>query len=110
MAATVNLFLDQGSSFSSTITVKGTTGNPLDLTGYTAYAQMRKSYYSSTAYDFTVSVTGSTGQISLAMSATATAALSPGRYVYDVEIHNESEVTRIVEGIVEVDPEVTKIP
>lgn len=111
MAATVNLSIDQGSSFSTSIVVKGSTGNPTNLTGYTAYAQMRKSYYSSTAYNFTASISGpTTGTIMLALSPTASAAIPAGRYVYDVEINADSTITRVVQGTVTVDPEVTQTP
>ena len=36
MAAVANFTIDQGATFSSTVTVKDSTGSPLDLTGYTA--------------------------------------------------------------------------
>ena len=111
MAGIVNINMDQGASYNMTLTVRGSTGSPTNLTGYTAYAQMRKSYYSSTAYDFTTGITApSSGNISLSMGATSTSALSEGRYVYDVEIYNGSSTTRVIEGIVTVTPQVTKIP
>jgi len=45
----------------------------------------------------------------MAMSAANTANLTPGRYVYDVEIEDASgDVTRIFEGIVTVLPNVTR--
>jgi hypothetical protein len=71
---------------------------------------MRKSYYSSTKYDFNVQVTTpNTGEITMIMSAANTANLTPGRYVYDVEIDDGAgEVTRIFEGVITVLPNVTR--
>ena len=39
MAATANYNIDQGTTFSSTVTVKDNAGTALDLTGYTATAK-----------------------------------------------------------------------
>jgi hypothetical protein len=51
----------------------------------------------------------SAGQITMAMSPTVTANVTPGRYVYDVLITSDSGVkTRIIEGIVTVLPSVTR--
>ena len=46
MAAIANLSIDQGTTFSSDVTVKDANGNPFDLTGYTALARMAKGYSS----------------------------------------------------------------
>ena len=40
MAATVNLRIDQGTTFSTDVTVWANTGDAFDLTGYTASAKM----------------------------------------------------------------------
>ena len=73
---------------------------------------MRKSYGSSTAYDFTTSVyDAATGKIRLQMTATNTSLIPSGRYLYDIEITNTNTgaKTRVLEGIVMVTPEITKI-
>jgi len=44
MAAISNLYIDQGSTFSAIITIRGSDGNALNLTGFTVASQMRKSY------------------------------------------------------------------
>ena len=44
MAATANLRIDQGASFSSDITVTNTDGTAFDLTGHTASAKMALGY------------------------------------------------------------------
>lgn len=110
MAEFVELTLEQGATFNTVITVSDGTGVSQNLSGYTARSQMRKSYYSSTKQDFTVSVTSPvSGEITMSMSAANTANLTAGRYVYDVEIDNGAgAITRIFEGIITVLPNVTR--
>lgn len=111
MAAVSNLVIDQGTTYSVTITVNDDTGVARDLTGYTARAQMRRSYYTTSNTAFTVSVSNpADGEISMSLSATQTSALKAGRFVYDLELvsANANIVERIVEGIITVYPEVTK--
>lgn len=112
MATVRNFVIDQGTTFSLSITISDFTDTPIDLTGYTLRSQMRKSYYSNTSTAFTVtSPNPSNGEILLSLTATQTSALKFGRYVYDIEIVSpapESEVKRVLEGIVTVNPEVTR--
>lgn len=112
MATTKNLSLDQGSSFSYSLTATDNTGTALSITagsGYTASARMRRSYYSSSYVAFTASITGATGNITITLGPTASAALKPGRYVYDVELEcPNGSVYRQKQGVVTVDPEATK--
>jgi hypothetical protein len=111
MADFVELTLEQGATFNSTITVRDDQGVAQNLTGYSARSQMRRSYYSSSKKDFTVTVTSPAGgQITMYMSAANTANVTPGRYVYDVELEDNGtgDVTRIFEGIVTVLPNVTR--
>ena len=111
MAIYANINADQGSDFFSIITVEGADGNIFNLTGYTARGQVRKTYASSTAYDLHASINSPThGEITISLSSTQTAAMRPGRYVYDVEIVDaQNVVTRVVEGQVEVSPRVTRV-
>lgn len=109
MATIQNLYIDQGTTYSLTITVSDQNGDIKDLTDYTVSAQMRKSYYSSTATSFTASASSPTdGEVTISLTATQTSALKAGRYVYDIEIASDEETLRILEGIVVINPEVTK--
>ena len=110
MAAVSNLAIDQGTTFTVTITVTDDTGSARNLTNYTARSQMRKSYYTTANTAFTANLLSpSDGTISLDLSATQTSALKAGRYVYDVElVSNTATVERIIEGIVTIYPEVTR--
>lgn len=110
MAAFSEIVIEQGATFGSTLNVEDTYGNAINLYAYTANSQMRKSYYSSSATTITASVTGTAnGEVTLSMTSSNTANLTPGRYVYDVIITSPtSVVTRVVEGIVTVLPSVTR--
>lgn len=108
MATKVNLVIDQGTTFSTTLDVNDDAGNPIDLSTYTASAQIRKHYSSSNAVSFTVTA-NSSGVVSLSLNSNATSNLVAGRYVYDVELVAPGNTTsRIVEGIVTVTPQVTR--
>jgi len=111
MAAISNLSIDQGATFSVTISVADTTGSARDLTGYTGRAQLRRSYYTNSNTSFTVSIDNpGDGEIILSLTAANTSLLKAGRYVYDLELVDSNTLTveRIVEGIITVYPEVTK--
>jgi hypothetical protein len=110
MAGYAELTLEQGANFTTTVTVNGSDGSPTNLTSYTAAAQLRKSYYSTTANNFTVTVSNAAaGELTMAMSAANTANLTPGRAVYDLLITSPTNVkTRVVEGIVTILPSVTR--
>ena len=92
------------------MTVNGSDGSPTNLLNYTAAAQLRKSYYSTTANNFTVTVSNAAnGELTMAMTAANTANLTPGRAVYDLLITSPTNVkTRVVEGIVTILPSVTR--
>jgi len=112
MAAVANLIIDQGASFSSDITVKDANGNAFNLTGYTAEAKMAKGYASTrtrTIITSTIASDPTTGVVALTLTPAQTAALDAERYVYDVEITQTSSgsVTRVIEGIITVRPNVT---
>jgi hypothetical protein len=112
MAIYANINIDQGSTFTSIVTVEDSQGLVFNLTGYTVRGQIRKSYSSLTAVSFTASVAqASAGTIQIGLTATQTAAMKPGRYLYDIEIVQTSSgtVTRVVEGQVEVSPRVTRV-
>jgi len=110
--AILNQEIDQGSTFSKQITVYETDGSTIqNLTGYTAASQIRKNY-TSTAYTTilaTIQTPATNGVIVMSLTAVQTAALKSGRYVYDLQITAaDTTVTRVIEGIITIKPEVTK--
>ncbi len=110
MAGFVELTIEQGANYSTTVTVNDSNGSPTNLTNYTAAAQLRKSYYSTTATEFTVAVTdAAAGQITMSITSANTANLAPGRYVYDLLITSPTSVkSRVIEGIATILPSVTR--
>lgn len=104
------LFVEQGADYNTTITLDAADGTDYNLTGYTAKSQIRKSYYSANATaQFTITIpTPNNGGLIMALSSANTANIAAGRYVYDVIIKDSSNnVTRVLEGIVNVLPRVT---
>ena len=110
MATISNLFVDAGSNYSNIITVTATNGLALDLTNYTVKSQLRKSYTSTTAYNFTATVqTAIQGKVRLQLTAAQSEAIPPGRWLYDVEITSPTGTkTRVIEGIVTITPQITQ--
>mgnify|MGYP001203240904 CR=1 FL=1 len=108
MATVNNIVIDQGTTFSLTVTLTNDDGTEKDLSGYTITSQMRKSHYTNTYTAFTTAKVDLTGEVTISLTATQTSALKAGRYVYDIEIEDSTETVRILEGIVTVTPEVTK--
>ncbi len=109
MAVKLHLVLDQGSDFANTIVLKDKYGDPMDLTGFTANAVMRKWYTQVNSVPFTCSVNVAAGSVTLSMAANVSANIAPLRYVYDVELTaSNGAVQRIREGIVTVTPQCTK--
>ena len=110
MATIANLQIDQGADFTTTVNLNNLDGSDFNLSGYTAKCQMAKTYTSATKTTITATISNATsGEITLAMTSSATTALSQGRYVYDVEITQTSggAKTRVIEGQITVHPQVT---
>jgi len=110
LAIKANILIDQGADFETSINVTDDNGDIIDLTGYTGSAQMRKYYTSSTSYPFIVTISAAEGKVTLSMPASNSAVISSGRFVYDCEIVYTSSnvVSRLVEGIATITPQVTR--
>jgi D-Tyr-tRNAtyr deacylase len=110
MAIIANLYIDQGTDFSITVDVTDSAGDILELSDYTAAAQIRKTYSSSSvSATFATSIAELAGQVTISLTDTQTAALEAGRYVYDLNITSSAGlVTRVIEGQAIVTPGVTR--
>jgi len=99
MAGKHNIVVGQGETFTLNFTVL-TDGVPWDLSDYTFAMQVRRSTSSATKLlDLTSATMTSLGKVSVTVSATIMAAITAGRWVYDIELTSSSlEVTRILEG------------
>lgn len=113
MATISNLYIDQGSDFTIILDLENDDGTPMDLTGFQAYSQFRKSYGSATAHAFEASILEpvTDGKVKLRLSGVNSSLITPGRYLYDVEVISlPSSKTRVVEGILTINAEITRIP
>jgi hypothetical protein len=109
MATKANLVIDQGATFSTDLSFKDENGDPIVLDGYSANSQIRKWYTSETpAAIFNTEIDPFVGVVTLSLTSNQTSNLVSGRYVYDVEINDGSTVSRVVEGIITVTPQVTR--
>jgi len=109
MGTKANLKVDQGTDFSTSITLTDDDGTALNLSGYTGAGQIRKYYTSTTAVNFDVVVTANTGTVTFELSSNTSNSMNSGRYVYDIELTDTSGiVSRIMEGIVTITPGVTR--
>lgn len=117
-AGIADLYVEQGSTFSRTITLKDSLDAPINLTGYTARGAIRTGATSPTVVaEFTMTISAPlTGVILMSIPADETALIPTtgekfdkvAKYVYDAEIEIGGAVTRILNGSVTVSPEVTK--
>ena len=108
-AIPINLICEKGTDFSATFNIQNEANTtPLNLTGYTAVAKLKRSYSSSTATDFVVDYPDRyNGALSISLTA-ATAALEARRYVYDILLTAPSGTkSRVIEGIIEITPGVS---
>lgn len=113
--ASTDLTIAQGATYSQVVNWK--TGSPaafVNTTGYSARMQLRTSYSAAaatlelTTANERISLTNA-GVITLSLTAAEAAALTAGRYVYDLEMVSAGgQVTRLLEGIATVTPEVTR--
>jgi hypothetical protein len=111
MAQFVEVDLDQGTTFNLDIVVKNDDGSRINVAGYTFSSSMRKSFYSSSVTaNLTVAViNAANGDVRFSLNAASTANIKAGRYVFDIKQINTSNVTsRMFEGIITVNPQVTK--
>jgi hypothetical protein len=105
-AVVQNIEIEMGATFTLTVALNDANNNPLNVSSYTSQAAMRQDYQSTNSYSFVTSLAN--GALTLSMTANTTANIPPGRYVYDAYmINSNGYVARVVEGLVDVSPEVT---
>jgi hypothetical protein len=114
-AGKLDLFIDQGSTFSFNIKIQDSKKSVVDLTGYTARMQIRRTLLSQdfiielTTENGRISIDAENGSITLTIDASDTAEFNFFTAVYDLEIESSGGiVTRIVQGKVTLSKEVTR--
>jgi hypothetical protein len=117
MAQYEDIIIDQGADQTIKLELVDTSGATKDLTGYSASAQIRKTYNSSDSdavtFSSQIQSPADEGIVNLTLTNAQTSAMKSGRYVYDVEISfvdsaANTIVERILEGQVTVSPSVTR--
>jgi len=109
---TYNLTVYQGANFDRTFTVTQ-SGTALNLTGYTSAMQVREAA-DSTAYLLSltsgsgITLGGTAGTIAVTITSAQSSALSAGSYAYDLELIAGSQITRLLQGSVNVVGNVTR--
>ena len=109
-AGTYNFIVEQGATFNRILTVKE-NNSAMNLTGYSVASKMRSTHDSSTVVGtFTCTISNASGGIiTMTMTPAVTGAIEEGIYVYDLEITSGSGiVTRLLEGEITTNPEVTR--
>ncbi len=106
-AGQYNTVCEQGATYSRVLTWRDSSSVLVNLTGYTAEMDVRTSsrdlVVTLTTANGRISLGGSAGTITLTLSATETAALAPGCYLYDLLLTSGGGVvTRLVEGAFEI--------
>jgi hypothetical protein len=123
-AGIYDLYIEQGATFFRECTYKDASGAPIDLTGMTLAAQIRRSYSDPTiAQTITCTilnqaVPANLGKFTLEISAVNTAAMvvNPAvdftntitNYTWDIELNTGSAIKRLMQGTVYLSPEVTR--
>jgi hypothetical protein len=116
-AGLYDIVIEQGTTWSLSLTWKDGDGDPIVLTGYSARMQIRGSYEDpqpmvellSTGENPRIVLNAETGGIALTIEETVSQSLVPGHAIYDLELISPSGVvTRLLEGSVMIRPEVTR--
>ena len=105
LAAVTNLVVYQGSDFQNTFFVTNDNGSQFNLTGFSGECLIKKHYSrsSSTTMQVNINPPENSGSVTIALTNSVTAAMTPGRYVYDVVLTDSSGIkSRVLEGILTV--------
>lgn len=112
-----DIIVDQGATLLRSIGLKNAAKKSVPLNGYTGVMEIR--YLKTESPDVILTLTTENGGIEvnptagtvlIIASPAQTAAISPGKYVYDLEMTETSTgtVTKVIQGNLTVRPEVTK--
>lgn len=117
MAQYEDFTVNQGTDFTIQLELVDKNSAKKNLAGFSASAQLRKTYASSdssaTTFGASIPSPASSGVLNLTLTNAQTKLLKAGRYVYDVEISSTDSasntlVERILEGQINVSPSVTR--
>lgn len=106
-----DLFLNQAETFTTSMTLIDSNGEPYNLTDFSVRSYAKKSYYNNTTvivFDANIE-DANNGVIQLSANSAATTNVAAGKLVYDVFITQDSSgaSTKVLEGQIFVSPAVS---
>lgn len=113
-SSTYDILAEQGAGYAAVLTYRDSANVIINLTGYTARMQVRKTIGSESPYLSLTNASGITlggaaGTVAIAISAAALSAVAPGNYVYDLElVSGAGAVVRLIAGEFVVTGEVSR--
>lgn len=124
-AAKHDLYIEQGATYRRRLVFREADeldengevvpGQPIDLSGYSARMQVRRTQQGAVAIalnstlDGGLHIDGPLGQIDIHMTDEQTDVLTPKTALYDIEIESPTgDVTRLMQGKITVDPNITQ--
>ena len=109
---TANLVIHTGTDFEQTFVLEDDlTDLPLNLTGYSGCAQLKRYESSSKTSDFVITFPNdrTTGRVIVSIAATVSSTIKPGKYFYDILLNSPTgTTTRVVEGTILIKKSVTR--
>lgn len=110
MSVQDNFTIDAGGTLIRQFIYKDDAGQTIDITGYQARAQVRKSTFGELVIDSTPVIDEDTFVITMTWTAAQTSKLVDSNYVYGLEIYDEEtgDVAVLTRGILTVNQEIVK--
>lgn len=110
MSVQDNFTIDAGGTLTRQFIYKTPEDTTIDITGYTARAQVRRSTFDHLIIDTVPAIDPETFVITMTWTAQQTALLTDSNYVYGLEISNAitGDVAVLTRGIVSVNQEIVK--
>jgi hypothetical protein len=101
------LTIEKGTDFAVSFSIDASDGAPISLVSYTAVAKIRRHPAAASYKEFTTSIDGAQGYVTLLMSKEDTKDLISGRNYFDVLLTYNNETTKPVKGTIMVEDTVS---
>jgi hypothetical protein len=103
-----NFTVDAGGNFTRQFTHK-VNGSVVNLTGYLARGQVRKSTFAPLVFEFIPTIAAGTYVITMNLTPEQTVLLRDSNYVYAIEVYNSAGVVAVVShGVVTVNQRIVR--
>jgi len=112
-AGTYNFTIEQGVTFTLSLTYTDPSDTPIDLTGYTARMMIKEAaskggaIIDATTENGKITLGGVEGTVDVVIAASETANLPAKDCVYDIELVSGASVARLIQGTISVSAGVT---